>query len=766
MNARVALVALLAVLVGGWWLLRSGRDVAPESAPATTGTSRAAVPPVVVPEKPRENSQRRRAEPAQDATDAARASGLVVCVVVKGTDDPVAGALVVADDTDAGHHEATTGPDGVARFDPPIDSDYARIDVTAPGMVKAHHFADKDQMRSGAPCRIEIDPGGSLDGVVVETGTRLLVGGAHVEAFDPGERVERKIAEADSAADGVFHLDGVPAGKPVAVRVTEPHHADGRAEWDPATGSRIEIALDPAGAVRGVVTDPSGAPAPWAMVTATAQVRRRVWRSYSDSKLSATTDADGRFVLGGLALGPAWTLTASKSGFADAIPSSGVEFDAANRDLVRDLALRAAAHVDVRVFGADGKPASGASVCVDTQSAAGTWAPLGETGAKIVDVCEPGRCVVHVNSESSPPKAVEIDVEPGATRVVEVTLDAGVAISGVVVDDLGHPKPGIGVVLSAGDGSRSRATTSAADGTFRFEGLAAGECEISAQEPDGRAWRRIEVVAPSEGARLVLPRRGSVSLRVRAPVGATLSEWTITVIDATSRFHEGFAFSTTRGKLPGDEFRVAASAGACTVTVQATGFVTLVREVEVAPGADTSLGELVLDRGLSIEGSVVDAQGRPVDGATVGLGPPDIPVVETDATGRFTMTNRAAGEVRAFATAEGFTRAHVKYVLAPGCAPLVITLRRGGVLRGTVRDAAGRPVPDVGVSVVPRDRASDEPGAPEFEMNGIELDGTFTARLGAGPWRVTVARDGETLATKDADLREGEETAVEIVVPK
>jgi protocatechuate 3,4-dioxygenase beta subunit len=616
-------------------------------------------------------------------------------------------------------------------------------------------------MRSGVECRIELDPGGGLDGVVVETGTRRLVGGAHVEAIDQSERPERKIAESDSAADGTFRLDGVPAGKQVAVRVTEPHHAEGRAECDPASGMRVEIALDPAGAVRGVVTDPTGAPAPWATVKATPQVRRRAGRRYSHTTLSATTDPDGRYVLGGLEFGATWTVTASKPGLADAVPRAGIEFDAAKRDLVCDFALRAAAHLDVRVFRADGKPASGASVCVDTQSGEGTWAPLGEAGAKLVDVYEPGRCVVRVESASSPPKTVEVEVEPGATRVVDVTLDAGVAVSGVVVDDLGSPKPGVGVVLSAGYGSRSRATTSAADGTFRFEGLAAGEHEVSAQEPDGRAWRRVEVVAPSEGARLVLPRRGSISLRVRAPGGVPLTECTVTVVDPISRFQNGFGLSSARGKDPGDEFRAAASAGTCTVTVQAPGFVTLSRDVEVAPGADTSLGELVLDPGLSIEGSVVDAQGHAIDGAVVGLGPPDIAVAQTDGTGRFTMTNRAAGEVSVFARAEGFTYARVKYRLAPGCAPLVITLRRGGVLRGTVRDADGHPVHDAGLSIVPRDRPSNEPDEPD-----VDEDGKFTVRLDPGPWRVTVTRDEETVATKDVDVREGEETSVEIVVPK
>ncbi len=105
---------------------------------------------------------------------------------------------------------------------------------------------------------------------------------------------------------------------------------------------------------------------------------------------------------------------------------------------------------------------------------------------------------------------------------------------------------------------------------------------------------------------------------------------------------------------------------------------------------------LVLKRGLSLSGVVVDDQQNPVPGAAVELGffsgAPQ-PSAKTSVDGSFLFHNVQAGEIPITATAEGFTPTRLEVHVAPETPPVNIQLNRGAVLRLRVvgEDGAGVP---------------------------------------------------------------------------
>jgi beta-lactamase regulating signal transducer with metallopeptidase domain/thiol-disulfide isomerase/thioredoxin/protocatechuate 3,4-dioxygenase beta subunit len=112
-----------------------------------------------------------------------------------------------------------------------------------------------------------------------------------------------------------------------------------------------------------------------------------------------------------------------------------------------------------------------------------------------------------------------------------------------------------------------------------------------------------------------------------------------------------------------------------------------------APNLD---GVIVLTRGSTVTGRVVDAGGRPVKGARAQLGgtfEAFVPVGTTDDRGTFTLDNCQAGSTTLTVQADGFAP-QVQDVKVEGkTEPVAVTLsERAATLRGRVVDARGKPV--------------------------------------------------------------------------
>ncbi len=134
---------------------------------------------------------------------------------------------------------------------------------------------------------------------------------------------------------------------------------------------------------------------------------------------------------------------------------------------------------------------------------------------------------------------------------------------------------------------------------------------------------------------------------------------------------------------------------------------------EIPPPVEgpTARCDIGMDAGLQIGGTVKDAEGKGIKGATVRYGDSwslvGLRWARSDAEGKFTITKIGRTELRPIvAEAEGFAPAWVQAtpVIDPAEHPLSFVLQKGLVVKGQIVDRKGNPVPKVSIS--PRMRIS------------------------------------------------------------
>ncbi len=352
------------------------------------------------------------------------------------------------------------------------------------------------------------------------------------------------------------------------------------------------------------------------------------------------------------------------------------------------------------------------------------------------------------------------EVRAGEERVVTLTLPAGLAVTGVVIDAEGVAVAGADLWLSeartsrsGGPGSRRVARSlrwkwtegaavqyrmsdqpgapvvmqvqpdpgpsllrgaivgqSAEDGTFRIEGVAEGRL-IGARAP---LWEPspLAVVERARGdaaapLQLVLPRRGgAVAGVVRDSTGDPIAGATVQVGDE----HGLVGTRTARGDVPGArpsllrtdaEGRFLASGVAperTMVAARAPGWAPAHIWVEVAPG-QTATVELQLGIGAVVEGSVISEDGRPVGGVKVEAIGFESAYVESDEQGRYRLEGLADGRARLIADGGPSGVASSELSLRAGKAiHFDLHLRRGRVVTGIVATSEGEPLVEWDVS--------------------------------------------------------------------
>jgi hypothetical protein len=116
------------------------------------------------------------------------------------------------------------------------------------------------------------------------------------------------------------------------------------------------------------------------------------------------------------------------------------------------------------------------------------------------------------------------------------------------------------------------------------------------------------------------------------------------------------------------------------------------------------------EQNWSLEGTVTDASGKPVEGASVKA----VAVVDgsgtTDAQGHYTITGEKAGRYGVFARKEGYVHARIRFVqlMANAKFKLDLVLEKESVLSGRVMARDGSPI--VGADVAAWSRAFREEG--------------------------------------------------------
>jgi hypothetical protein len=267
-----------------------------------------------------------------------------------------------------------------------------------------------------------------------------------------------------------------------------------------------------------------------------------------------------------------------------------------------------------------------------------------------------------------------------------------VTVEGTVISSAGAPVAGamvMGMTIDPSDAGRelpgfSRATSDA-EGHFRLQRLQPGQVRLSAYQKDEGGTAELKVRAPATGVVLKFGGGTTLSGRVVGDEGKPLPE---------------FQFMGRHLENAEGRFQVPGRPGKTTVAFDAQGYAQHVLEVTLKPGAN-DIGDVVMSRGVMLEGTVVDEQHAPLENALVDVGVQMDGIdmanirlseargaVRTGIDGRFHLRVDPHSDVISAAHPEFLT---LSQPFTAAQAPLTLTLKRGATLSATVLRADGQP---------------------------------------------------------------------------
>jgi protocatechuate 3,4-dioxygenase beta subunit len=376
---------------------------------------------------------------------------------------------------------------------------------------------------------------------------------------------------------------------------------------------RVLMADDPIGAAQlsGKVVDGSGAAVAGATVSLAARPPRQ-----------ATTGADGSFSFDKLLPLP-YTVTAyAPSGVAGPVAARAAE--AAATPVA--LTLHGGSQVQLEIVDEQQRPVDGATVELRGIDVRETAAAQGRVALAAV---LPGAYRIAAWAEGYGRAFQLVEVGAGTTSV-RVELARGVPVSGRVTDEAGKPVAEARVRYEtasdaiAGSDLVRDAVITGADGKFAFAAMPIGSYRFIATHAalgtQSSSLTRVESSSAIDNVSVVMPPGCTVRGKVVDAAGAAA---------AFARVRLGITIPGARLVVPPREVRTNAS-GEFEISGMARRQLTAVamdeRGASAAQVVDARAGDvagvvLALDAVGSIEGSVVDAAGKPVVNAQVSAWP-------------------------------------------------------------------------------------------------------------------------------------------------
>lgn len=494
------------------------------------------------------------------------------------------------------------------------------------------------------------------------------------------------------------------------------------------------------------VTDAGGKPL--AGVDLRPRTQDKDGRHFSDDErqhldgLKARTDDAGRLTIGPLFRGLPHRLVLRRDGFA---PRS-LRLAPAGPEVSREIALKRGGAIRLTVRDPSRRAVPGPTAQLASDDAADldllpAPRPGGADGTLNLGPLPAGIYSVRLQAAGFRPGTIRgLEVKDGQTADGgAVVLEPGLEVRGTVQDEEETPIRGAAVearFFEEGRDLSSRGTTDA-EGRFRLGGLPPGEAEIRAEAKGYLEERLTRVEAGADDVAIVLARQASIEGRVAdaatgRPVPSFEARARIDPQAPRGRGGDRHGRAQANARDPEGRFRIdGLRPGTYVVEVVARGYRTARRDgVEVGPS--TAQVSFDLERGLSLEGTVVDAEdNQPVVGATVEVF--GLPSVATDPDGRFRLEG-LGNSINLQVDHPLYLNERLIEIDPEASAGLLVRLRRGGSLEGSVYDGDGAPLPGAVVSgeMLPYQREAMADAAGHYRIDGLP-PGELSFRKVNGP---------------------------------
>ena len=621
--------------------------------------------------------------------------------------------------------------------------------------------------------------GGVVSGRVFDADTGGPIQNATVEASTGPQELLPHRTQALSGADGRYRIPGLHTTGYRVCLVKAPEHvvASVREERLVDVQGAVEIPGIDFSATKGIeitgsVVDDANRPVTGAEVRAANKTNPESVSAYSDSSgaftLRCMAPANDVFVQptkDGLALRPKGPLVLPKEGIHNLV-----------------LRMEPEGSVAGKVIDASGKPLAKMKLLALPTD---TYVLMGEQKSEPSDAqgrfeisglfSGQHRLSVQFSGDDnivSVPDSPTVDIRSGkkvSDVVVVLESKPTLAISGRVTDTAGRPVAGAEIRGYNGP-TFPNAAKSGSDGRFRLTGLGDGEYQVHVRHPDFADGAVEEVAAGAEDVDFKLDHRASIDGRVvDSQTGMPIPVFEIRTPGQLETRYGNDAY--TRLSDPTGKFHFdRVPPGELELSVRASGHAdAIVTGAPLKPGEVRTGIVAALEPAMRVDGTVVDAKGKPVAGALLYLGeaPPDwlqekFAIARSDAAGSFHLdTVKSSGaEISAshpisgqgsIAVAGSKTRGTVRIVLAPG-----------GTLEGVIV-VNGAPLGNAYVELKSASSPASNSGWPR--STNTEHGGRYRfASLPAGEYEVSV---NPTIAApswlgckamKPATIRDGKTT--------
>ncbi len=560
--------------------------------------------------------------------------------VLRDERGPVAGAEVVSNDWGC-VITATTSPTGRFVLDA-VPAGPHRLVASKSGRRAAHSIdvSDHDAVDAG----VQFGTVGEVAGRVFDADTGAPIRNATLR-LSTSDEDETALTQ----SDGTFVFSTVPVGRAdLEVRAEGHLGVTRRIEVQADVTTRADQALQRGLELSGIVLDEARRPIARASVSGLAE-----------GVTATRTDASGAFAL--RAPPGKQSVRVSADGYAQWTGELTAPATRAEITLVR------AGQVVAVVVDDHDRPIARVHVGLQRRGSSRS-AVTDASGRASITGLEPGDWQAIAYLADSSRFSESVTVSAGSQAHVTLKQPPQGSIVGTLVDDQGTPLGATEVAASCG--AYVKTTTDAA-GRFELKPVKLGAlCYV---HPTSERWRiqgyaKVVVTSPPKQLKLVASRSAVVKGRAVDEGGAPVE-----------RLINGVGGGYRALHAPDGRFEVAASDRPQSIWADGRAPVSL--PVTSKDGADVDLGTVVLRAGRGVSGTVRDAQGQPIHGASFSAG--KIQHLGTsDRTGRFELHGLPPGQVELRVHHRSYREA--KVTVTDGAPPLDLVLSRGEVLHGRI----------------------------------------------------------------------------------